>query len=305
MPAHPKAILVTLLIASGSHPLPLGASETTNVASLIARIPLEFHAGAAFVRARVNDSQTLTFKLDTGFGVTTIHPEWVESLGLKRVGTLTISGIAGKEKADWLSGAAFDFGGAAYAPRRIAMIPSDARRPRHGQDGILGAGFFRRFVVELDPEQRTMTLHDPGRFRPAGPGEVLPIQFRRDTPIVEATIHLPGREPVPGRFELDTGCDGALCLGHDFVAKNRFEALPGRNHPGSRTGVGGSVQAQEARLPQFQIGAQTLAEVPANLFKEGSPVDGDLAGHIGLGLLRRFKIRLDYSRRELTLERLN
>ena len=86
------------------------AAESTNQSTPLARIPLEFRHGSAFVRVRVNDSKPLAFKLDTGFGVTTIHPDLVESLGLKRVGTLTITGIAGKEEADWLSGAAFEFG---------------------------------------------------------------------------------------------------------------------------------------------------------------------------------------------------
>ena len=254
------------------------------------------------MKARANGSTPLTFKLDTGFGVTTIHPDLVESLGLKRAGNLTITGIAGKEPATWLSGAHFDFGDATYAPRRVAMIPSDARRHRREHDGILGAGFFRRFVVEINPVGRTMTLHNPDQFHYAGHGEIIPLQFRRDTPVVEATIEVPDRKPLRARYEIDSGCDGALCLGHDFVKTNRLDELPGRNHAGSRTGVGGSVATQEGRLPQFQLGGQQLADVAANFFRAGSPVDADLAGHIGLGVLRQFKVIFDYSRRQMILE---
>jgi len=295
---------MTLLIASGAGTSPMRAAESTNLPSPVALIPLEFRQGAALVRVRANGSQLLTFKLDTGFGVTTIHPELVEALGLKRAGKLTITGIAGKEQADLLSGAAFDFCGATYAPRRVAMIPSDAQHRRRGQDGILGAGFFRRFVVELDPAERTMTLHDPEQFNYTGKGEIIPLQFRRDTPMVEATINIPDREPVRARYEIDSGCDGALCLGHDFVKTNRLEEILSQNHSGSRTGVGGSVATRVGRLPQFQLGRQKLDDVAANCFREGSPVDGDLAGHIGLGVLRQFKVILDYSRRRMILEQL-
>ena len=278
------------------------AAESTNQSLPIARIPLEFRHGSALVRVRVNDSKPLAFKLDTGFGVTTIHPELVETLGLKRVGTLTITGIAGKEQAAWLSGATFDFGAATYAPRRVAAIPSDAQHNRRSRDGILGAGFFRKFVVELDPTEQVMTLHDPGQFHYTGKGEIIPLQFRRDTPIVDAAINIPGREPLLARYEIDSGCDGALCLGHDFVKSNRLDAISGRNRAGSRTGVGGSVDTHEGRLPQFQLGSRKLDGVDANFFREGSPVDGDLAGHIGLGVLRQFNVIFDYSRRRMILE---
>jgi hypothetical protein len=115
-------------------------------------------------------------------------------------------------------------------------------------------------------------------------------------------INLPGREPLRARYEVDSGCDGALCLGHAFVKTNRLDELPGRNHAGARTGVGGSVATEVGHLPQFQLGDQKLADVAANFFREGSPVDADLAGHIGLGVLRHFKVIFDYSRRQMILE---
>ncbi|MSU58728.1 MAG: hypothetical protein EXS35_11250 [Pedosphaera sp.] len=278
------------------------AAESTNQSSPIARLPLEIRRGAALVKARVNDSQPLAFKLDTGFGVTTIHPDLVESLGLKPAGTLTINGIAGTEKANWYSGATFDFGGEKYSPRSVAVIPSDAQRPRRARDGILGSGFFRRFVVEIDPRENTVTLRDPERFNYKGKGEIIPLQFRRDTPIVEATFKFPDQAPVIARYEIDSGCDGALCLGHDFVKTNKLDelTLPRRN--GSRTGVGGSVDTHEGRLPQFQLGTQTLTNVSANFFAEGSPAGEGLAGHIGWGVLREFKVIFDYSRRRMILE---
>lgn len=281
----------------------LAAQVTTNEsASVLARVPLEFRRGAALVNARVNDSEPLAFKLDTGFGVTTVHPSLAESLSLRPAGTLLINGIAGEERADWLSGATFDFGGAKYSPRRVVRIPSEARRSRRQRDGILGAGFFRRFVVELNASNRTMTLHDPEQFHYAGPGEIVPLQFRRDTPTVEATLHVPGREPLRARYELDSGCDGGLCLGSDFVKTHKLDEVVAQTRESSRRGVGGSVETQETRLPEFQLGTRKLDNVAANFFREGSPVDDDLAGHIGMGVLREFTVIFDYSRRRMILE---
>lgn len=298
--ARVSKIVLGVIVGIGN--LNVRAAESTNPASSVVRLPLEIRRGVALVRVRVNDSKPLTFKLDTGFGVTTIHPDLVTSLGLKRAGTLTITGIAGKEQADWLSGATFDFDGFKYTPRRVATIPSDAQHSRRNRDGILGAGFFRRFVVELDPLAKQMTLHEPESFNYTGKGEIIPLQFRSDTPIVEAAIKFPKQTPVVARYEIDSGCDGALCLGHDFVKTNRLDELTAPRRNGSRTGVGGSVDTHEGRLPQFQLGTQMLTNVSANFFTEGSPAGEGLAGHIGLGVLREFKVIFDYARRRMILE---
>src|SRR5439155_20080192 len=118
-----------------------------------------------------------------------------------------------KEQATMYWVAEFDFGGVTYAPRRVAVIPSDAQKRRRGRDGILGAGFFRRFVVEMNPKNLTLTLHDPKNFEYSGKGEILPLEFRTETPIVEAQINFTNREPARAKFEIDSGCDGELCLG--------------------------------------------------------------------------------------------
>ena len=58
--------------------------------------------------------------------MTTVHPELVETLQLRRVGNMTIIGIAGDERAETYSGAGFDFGGATYSPRRVVVLPSSS-----------------------------------------------------------------------------------------------------------------------------------------------------------------------------------
>lgn len=278
------------------------ADTKTNPPAAGVDVPIEFRQGSLYVRAQVNGSNSLSFKLDTGFGVTTVHPDLVEKLQLRRVGNMTIMGIAGDERAETYSGANFDFGGMTYAPRRITVIPSDGQKRRRGRDGVLGVGFFRRFVVEINPTARTLTLREPDAFEYSGKGEIIPLIFRRDTPIVEAAILFTNREPVRARFEIDTGCDGEMCLGHDFVEANKLDGTPEGGRTGSRVGVGGSVDTRQGVLPQFQLGSTILDNLPANFFMEGSPVGEGLAGHVGMGTLRKFKVIFDYSRKRMILE---
>ena len=256
--------------------------------------------GDLLIEARVNGSQPLAFKLDTGFGITTINPKRVEFLNLKHAGRMAILGIAGEEQADTYNGAAFDFGGMVYEPRRVAALPSEGRRRWRNRDGILGAGFFRRFVVELDIRNGRMRLQEPKLFAYAGSGEVLPLDFKKDTPIMEATVVLREGGEVKGRFEIDTGCDDCVCLGHEFAAANRL--IEGTNSNDFRRGIGGNAPIHQTVLAELRLGKLIVKKPSANCFMEGSPADQGQAGHIGLAALQRFKMIFDYSRRQLILE---
>src|SRR5262245_11193843 len=88
-------------------------------------VPIRFRHGDLLVTAHTDGLKPLTFKLDSGFGITTIKPELAEKLGLERAGRLVIDGIAGEESAATYRGANFDFGGEAFRPRRVAALPSE------------------------------------------------------------------------------------------------------------------------------------------------------------------------------------
>lgn len=265
-------------------------------------VPIEILRGTLFVTGQVNDSKLLRFKVDTGFGITTIHPQVAEELGLERAGRMTIVGIAGDEEAATYSGAKFKFGDATYAPRRVAALPSEARRRGSRRDGILGVGFFRRFVVEIDSTAKVMRLHEPRDFMYSGPGEIIPLEFKADTPIIDAAIVPKNREPISGKFEIDTGCDDFICLGHDFVSANHLDAETDAPKQGARTGVGGAADIHRTRFAKLQMGKVTVNEPSANLFLEGSPAGRGQAGHIGWPTLDRFKVIFDYSRKRMILE---
>jgi len=281
----------------------LPASGQTNASPGPLELPLKLREGDLMISAAVNGSEPLALKLDTGFGITTIHPTRVESLGLTRAGKMTIAGIAGDEQADTYSGAVFDFGrGFTYSPRRVAVLPSEAHRRWRKRDGILGASFFRRFVVEIDCRHNLLRLYEPANFKYDGQGEILLMSFKLDTTIVDATIVPPDLQPIAGRFEIDTGCDGALCLGQEFVMANNLVETNSTSPGDFRRGVGGHAEIREGRLEELRLGNLTVETPSANFFLEGSPAGRGQAGHIGIGALQHFKVILDYQNRRLILE---
>jgi hypothetical protein len=215
---------------------------------------------------------------------------------------MTIVGIAGEERADTYGGLTFDFGGKTYQPRRVASLPSEAHRRWRHRDGILGAGFFRRFVVEIDLGKKVMLLHEPKEFTYNGTGEVLPLEFKRDTPIIDVSVVVPGHPVIDGRFEIDTGCDDAICIGHDFVSANHLLEDGKPDNPEFKRGVGGSAKIQSGNVTELRLGRLMVKKPASNFFLEGSPAGEGQAGHVGIGALKQFKMIFDYSRNRLILE---
>ena len=289
-------LLVCGVTAAVADPADSASPAATNA------VPFDFVSGRILLTARVNDSRPATVMLDTGYSVSMLSRELTESLELKRTGQITIVGIAGEESADQFEGVTFSLGGASYKPRRVAALPASYQRHWRKRDGVLGAGFFRRFVVEIDPKAKKVLLHEPESFRYSGLGQIVPFKFQQATPIVEGAIILPDRAPVEGRFEIDTGCDGGLCLGSDFVEANHLVESSGKTESSGRQGLGGDTRTKIGRLPKFRLGSQTIEKPLTNFFLEGSPVDAGLAGHIGLEVLRRFKVVFDYTRERMILE---
>jgi aspartyl protease len=276
-------------------------TNATSVPPASVTVPFDLLRGHIVMSARANGSRTVALMLDTGYTINMLSAEVVESLQLPRAGKITIVGIAGERDAEVFQGPTFDFTGLSYMPRRVATFDTDSRPRRRREDGILGSGFFRRFVVEIDFKAKNVRLHEPNGYQYTGPGEIIPLNLRRDTPSVDAFIQLPDRPPITGRFEIDLGCDGGLCLGHEFVERHKLIEAASETESSSRRGVGGSARTASGHLPQLKLGGLTINQPPANFFLEGSPVDGDRAGHIGIQVLREFRVVLDYSRRRMIL----
>src|ERR1041385_8314642 len=97
-PANIRTIALIASVSLGFN-LMRAAESPTNPPPSSVQLSIEYRGGNLMVPGRINDSKPLWFKLDSGFSITTIHPDLVESLQLKRAGTLTIIGIAGKEEA--------------------------------------------------------------------------------------------------------------------------------------------------------------------------------------------------------------
>jgi len=120
--------------------------------------------------------------------------------------------------------------------------------------------------------------------------------------IVSVIVAMPDRPAIKGEFEIDTGCDSGLCLGHPFVEKNQLLAAT-ETQDSAKFGVGGGASTRSGHVAELRLGRFTVDRPQTDFFVEGSPVSDPFAGHIGMGVLREFKVIFDFSRKQLILER--
>lgn len=299
--AQPGVTLIFfVIVGSGATAERLLETNVNQSATNPIIVEVTMRQGRVVVPVCINGSDPLSFLLDTGYSMTMLRSDHAAKLALKRIGEVTIAGIAGDTTADVFAGATLSLGAASFTPRRIAALEG-----RRNRDGILGSDLFKRFVVVIDPKGKTIKLHDPKEFAFPADGEIVPMRFRTTTPIIHATLRVGEAAPIEAEFEVDTGCDGGLCLGSEFVAAHKLVELSGKTESSFRRGVGGAASTQTGQLESLQLGNFVVKKPGANFFAEGSPAGRGLAGHIGMEVLCQFEVTFDYSRNKLLLRKLN
>jgi hypothetical protein len=273
-------------------------------------IPFELVARHIVVKATINNSRPLAFIVDTGANVAIVRTPTANELGLALYGSVNTGGAgAGVQAGQRVKNARWSLVGVKGFAQPVSLALPLPMLPRgHGQDvdGIIGGEFIKEFVLEVDYQARTITLHDPKTFRYSGRGETLPLAINSSGhTVVTARVTPLGSKPIERPFHLDLGSGAALILHSPFVAEQQLLG------PQSKTiraigmaGAGGESVGRMGRVASLQIGSFTLSD-PITIFsqdKGGAFADRSLAGNIGFGIAKRFRLFLDYGRRRLILE---
>jgi hypothetical protein len=270
----------------------------------VAQIPIELSGNEIFLRLRVNGSEPHWFALDTGAGTTVINTTAAAALGLKMEGSHQARGAGGQVPSSIVRGVRLDIGGARLEELTVTTIALTAieNAMGHTMDGILGFEFFRRYVVELDYENLLINLYEPAGFEYGGRGESLPLTFELNHPYVRAKVAMPGREPVEGKFVLDTGSNLPLILLDSFVREKRLDESPTKTLKVTGRGVGGEVSMPVGRTGRLMLGSYSLEQPVTSFPQSGWFAREGAAGNIGGAILRRFKVTFDYSRSRMFIE---
>ena len=270
-------------------------------------VPFELANNLIIVKVRVNSSKPLHFIFDTGASISVIDPQSAKALRLRAKGKLELEATGGSVQSGLIGPVSLSLTGVTVFNQTLATVDLDVIAPLFGFkiDGIIGHDFINNFVVEIDYSAGLMNLYETSSYTYSGAGESIPVELVEKTPFARGRIVLSGREPIEGKFEVDTGGTGILGLNTPFVNKHKMlETLT--SHAESKLGgAGGSSAAVKAHVHAVEVGSLVIKN-PLVVFAqgtEGNEGSTESDGELGGGFFGQFKMILDYSRSKIILER--
>jgi hypothetical protein len=271
------------------------------------RIPFELTNNLVVLQGSINNSKPLFLLLDTGASGSVINESRAKELGLNLEGQTKAATGNGPVEASFVRGVTLNVSGMEFPNLTLTSIRLSGLEAGFGRpvDGILGYEIFNRFVVEIDYISRIVTIHDPKSYEYSGSGQAIPLMIKDNRPFVRGKIMQVGTKAAEGNFEFDIGQVGAVTLGESFTSEHellKFSRKTLQTNTGSI--LAGRTNAQIGRLQGLQLG-RIIIQNPVTTFVAGNSGEEDTtdyAGLIGAEILRRFKVTIDYSRKQVLLE---
>ena len=274
----------------------------------VVEIPFEVEGNWMVIPVSINGSRPLRFVLDTGAQGTVLqNPEIADSLNFKITGKMAVRGAGGAgagREASIAENVTLNIGGIELSNGRLVVSPASSdSRTMATHDGVIGRTVFATLVVEVDWEKRTVRFYEPSKYNYSGPGTILPLTFDEGgRPYTTASVAVADEKLIPVKLVVDTG--GGHVLSLDVGSKPEIKLPEGAAKVVLGRGASGEITGYAGRVKQFQIGGQMLENVPTIFPDSSSGITGigGRQGNLGAGVLRRFKVIYDYSRKQMIIE---
>ena len=252
-----------------------------------------------FIPVVVNGTAVMAM-LDSGASETVLDRNFAVGAGLMPQGTLTGEGGGGSTTYGVVPGVDLKLGNLIWNGGTAVAIDLTAveKQVGHATRVVLGGEFFKHTVVEIDFRAHKIAFHDPARF--SAPANATAVALTAAGENQAVTVMVEGR---PAKLLFDLGNAGAVDLFPRFWKQPGFEKgrLTSTTFAG---GVGGMSIQKVAMIQTVELGGATFLHVPSRLEDSQSSKDaasGLLDGNIGMGVLNRFHLFIDFSHHRVLL----
>jgi hypothetical protein len=289
--------MTTLVV--GQTPSPAASSYRFSSGSAALNIPIELIAnGLVFVRAKVNnhpgwfilDNATQGFLADRSFAREILLQSGGQAVARGDTSKLIEAGIAHDVQ--------IGLAGLQLTHRTLVVIDLKSLEPAvgHEVDGIIGSRLFDEFIVAIDYEHRTYAIYSPQNYHPAAKEEAFPVRVdQHGFQFIEATITLPGVEPVTANFLIDGGANTFADLYKPFSEAHHLPPPAMKVLDELGTSADGTTHSQDGRADRISIRTYSIAKPPITFAQDTEGLMGakDYAGLIGAEFLERFNVVFD------------
>ena len=262
-------------------------------------IPFKMIRDMIVIQLDINNKGPFNFILDTGVGLMLItDPKLIDSLNIiKR--TLKISGIGEGDAFEAYVTSALDIqipGLKSYDVAAAVLkvdhfgLSNYAGIPIHG---LLGYEFFNNLAVKINYNDSTLSVSRPKDLKLFSKGARIPMSVEERKPYIKARVTFPDGTKTDDKLIMDLGAGHALSL-ENIIEKHGLPAT----FIAANLGVGltGPVNGFLSRIKELDIGKFKIKDVITS-FPVGdqySTLSIKRDGNLGIGILKRFNVIIDY-----------
>jgi len=266
-------------------------------------IPFESYNNLIVIPIILNHRMPLRFVLDTGVRTSILTDRtFTDILNISYERKIPLVGADGDKQiiAYVANGISLKLPGVVGQGQALLVLEEDYLQLKNylGTDvhGILGYELFSRFIVEIDYENKMLTLHEPYSFKPRKRRKKIALEVQDTKPYIHTNLTLEDGSMVAAKLMLDTGASHSLLLDMDSHDALTLPTNVVRTNLGR--GLGGDIDGHIGRIKSLQFGKYSFDGVIVSWPDRGSFSEiltkTGRQGTLGGGLMTRFSLTIDY-----------
>ena len=260
--------------------------------------------GVILLKACINNiTDTFNFILDTGSGgISLDSTTCVEYKISHSPSGRTINGIAGIREVDFAKNNDLVLPGLTVKGLDFYVNNYDILTTVYGEkiDGIIGYGFFSRYLIKINFDSLDIEVYQPGSIRYPSGGFLLHPLF---TALPIQSLKVRDLRTINANFYLDTGAGLCFLVSKDFADDSAFLIKKRIPLPVEAQGLGGKKRMMITVVKEVKIGPYSFRKVPTHILEDEFNVTSYpyIDGLLGNDILKRFNIIFNYQKREVHL----
>ncbi len=262
------------------------------------------------------NGKELSFILDTGVNKTILfNLSQNDSIGLNNIEKLNLQGLGTGSSVEAIisKNNNLRIKNAVSRNETIYVILNDffdlSSKMGRTIHGIIGYNLFKDFIVKINYKSKKIDFYNPKTFiyNKCRKCEEFPLSFHRKKPYIDVDVQLDtiGNDKTNVKLLVDSGGSDAIWLFEDSKEEIKTPIRYFNDILGE--GLSGTIFGNRSRIPKVFLGnyeiknptasfLDTISTHIARSFKERN-------GSIGGGILKRFKVWIDYPNQKITLKK--
>ncbi|GHA59873.1 aspartyl protease family protein [Pontibacter akesuensis] len=275
-------------------------------------IPFKLVHNLIVIPARINNSNTLNFILDSGVKNTLItRLDFSDSLDLHAANKINLQGLGEGHviEAYYSEGNNLFMEGIQGDEQAVYVLMEDvfnlSTRMGMPVHGIIGYSIFKNFIVKVNYSSKTLTLYRPDyKIRKKRRAEEYAITIEDTKPYLHGTIRQQNGDTVKVKLIVDTGASHSLSL---YLPTDERLALPPKVMEAYLgRGLSGDINGKIGRIEAFRLGKYELENLTVS-YPDDAAVKhaihiADRNGNLGSDILTRFTVIFDYPHNRMLLQ---